>query len=237
MIKFKLMALALALVLSAVLMARAASTTGAYFSDTKAGVITGTLGNWAPSCTLEPGTSKARHWDDTDPDTPHVQPIAQLHAEGQLYLDFGDETAGNSNSSPDVFRVVSHDTLDRAISFAVEGDMSLMIATVELDKHGDILAAGAARSVRVKLGIPKSAVPGEYSGELVISVEGSGELLVPMVVTVRRQKGEPRPHFTAMPVDGTPTPRQSGTPSPPPSPAADTGSWVVVSPSSEPPAP
>ncbi len=45
MFKFKLIGLALALVLIAGLVAVASGATGAYFSDTKDGTVTGTIGS------------------------------------------------------------------------------------------------------------------------------------------------------------------------------------------------
>ena len=153
MIKAKLIVLALALALSALLMARAAGTTNAYFTDTQAGTISGTLGQWSARWTLEPGTSKAHHAADLK--SSHLEPIARLDGDGQLFLDFGDEVAGNSNSSPDVFRIVSHDSADHIISFSCEGDIAVMIDGVELSGHSPVLHHGDQQCAHQAAGAEK----------------------------------------------------------------------------------
>ena len=240
MIKLKLIALALALVLSAALTARAGGMTDALFSDTASGTISGTIGSWSPPpCTLEAGSSKARHWDLKEEQSPRVLPIAQSGAEGQLYLDFGDESPGNANSSPDTFRIVSHDAVARGLSFVVTGAVSGMISQVEL-KQAAVLDAGATESVRVKLSVPKDALPGEYAGELIVWVEGTGELRIPVVLTVKARGGggEPEPQSTATPDAPTPVATPEGTPSdtpaPEPSPDAPADSTPAPTPLSTP---
>jgi hypothetical protein len=217
-IRVKLIVLALALALSAALMARAASTTNANFSDTKAGTISGTLGSWATTCTLEAGSSKAVHRACDGQDTPRVLPIARFDGDGRLYLDFGDLSAGNSNSSPDVFRLVSQDTVARRISFASEGEISPMIGAVALAHGASLLAAGAASRVSVKLRIPTCKPPGEYRGTLVISVGGAGLLRVPMTLTVLG-KGRGKV-YEIVPTSATTQPKAPSTPVATPSPLA-----------------
>jgi hypothetical protein len=210
MIKAKLIVLAIALVLSAVLMARAVGTTSAYFSDTKTGALSGTLGQCSSLWTLEPGASKARHGSDSR--CSRLLPIARLDSEGSLFLDFGDEVPGNSNSSPDVFRIVSHASVDAAVSFAIDGDIAPLIDAVELSGHTAVLRAGRTTSVRVKLRVPRGAHAGEYRGDLVLSVNGVEALRVPMTLNVQhRGRGGA---FRVVPLDEAPRPQPHVAPSP-----------------------
>ena len=53
------------------------------------------------------------------------------------------------------------------------------------DRHHGALDAGETRSVAVKLSVAAAAVPGIYSGTLVVAVVGSSESYsIPMVISV-----------------------------------------------------
>ena len=233
MIRLKLIALALCLVCSAALIAQTSRATDAYFSDAKTGAITGTIGNWGRPCTLEIGTSKAKHWIPGQ-QSPKLMPIAFFDIEGQMRLDFGDEPPGNCNSSPDVFRIVSHDTVARSVTFAVQGPMSTMVSRVRI--AGGVLRPGATSRVSMQLAIPHGAVPGEYTGDLVVSVQGSGDLRIAMVLTVRQRDHRPCPSESRSPASArTPEPAETGTPSDDSSPTP--GAEATATPEAEPTTP
>ncbi len=203
MIRAKLILLAIVLTLSAVLVARASSTTEAYFSDTRAGTITGTLGDWTPLCRFEPGTSKARHWDLKGGQASRVLLIARLDTAGALSLDFGDVPPGDTSESPDVVRIVSEDEASRRVDFAFEGAAAALFGEAGLVGETAVLVAGATERVRVRVAVPEGAIPGEYRGDLVLSLDGTPEPRIPVVVPVRangtKSFDQPAPQ-TASPV-------------------------------------
>ncbi len=215
MIRLKLIVLALCLVLSAALTAHAGSKTDAYFSDTKPGSLTGTLGSWGGPCSLVAGTSTARHWDFPG-QAAKVMPIAYFDMDGVLCLDFGDVTPGTHDSSPDVFRIQLHATTAQEVTFVVTGSVSGMIDQVELANHTSLLTPGEASAVRVQLAIPRDVTPSEYTGWLVVATQGSEELRIPLMLAVRTGSEKPKPHPSASPGTGTPF-EPSSTPSPSPS--------------------
>jgi hypothetical protein len=232
-IRLKLIALALCLLCSAALIAQTSRATDAYFTDAKTGAITGTIGSWGRPCTLEIGTSKAKHWVSGQ-QSPKLMLIAFHDIEGQMRLDFGDEPPGNCNSSPDVFRIVSHDTVARSVTIVLQGPMSTMISRVQIE--GGVLRAGATSRVSMQLAIPRTAVPGEYTGDLIVSVQGSADLHIPMVLTVRRRNHKPCPSESRSPASArTPEPAETGTPSDDSSPTP--GAEVTATPEAEPTTP
>ena len=152
--------------MSACLVAVASRDTNAYFAGANSGAFTGTLGSSPTECPycLEPGTSKARHWDHKDSQSERVLPIAQYNSEGALFLDFGEEVPGNSNASPDVFRFVSLVTDSRAVSFSVTGAISALVTEVRLRDGTFMLQGRVKESVYVKIGVPDDTGPGAYQG-------------------------------------------------------------------------
>lgn len=224
MIRRKLIALALCLLTAAALTAHAGLTSDAYFSDTKTGSISGTIGTWARPCTFEVGASTARHWDP-EQQSAKLMTIAYLDIDGQMRLDFGDEVPGNRNSSPDVIRIVSHDSVARGVTWLLSGPLGSFIERVEIAGGSQTLEAGSTARVRIQLAIPKNASPGEYIGVLLVMVQGGDELRLPMTVTVR-ERSKPQADPTSTPdVETTPEP---ATPAPLPS------STTVVTPSPTP---
>lgn len=214
MIKLKLITLALALVLSAALMAQAGGQTAAYFSDTKAGAFTGTLGDWSPPYTLALGNSKARHWEIKDVQPPRVLPIAQYDATGAIFLDFGEEVRNNKNASPDVFRMVSTSSTDRAVTFTVSGEMAAFVTAVRLDDDKPAtLEALATERVCVEISVPNGAGLRDYTGILTVHVNGwPDDAQLPMVITVRAKHLKIDEPATILPVSpSTPLPTPSAT--------------------------
>ena len=169
-------------------MAVASRDTNAYFTGAHTGRMGGTLGSSPAECpySLQPGTSKARHWDLKDCQSARVQPIAQYDSRGTLFLDFGEEVPKNGNASPDVFRLVSLVAEPRAVSFTVSGAMAALVTEVRLRDGTSLLQGGATASVYVKIGVPGDAQPGDYSGTLTVHVDGwSVDPMLPMTITVR----------------------------------------------------
>jgi cell division septation protein DedD len=236
--KVKLLGLALALMLTACLTAVAARGTNAYFSDTKSGTMTGTLGSWGATAPyrLQAGTSKARHWDLKGSQRARVLPIAQYDSTGVLFLDFGEEVRHNSNASPDVFRLVSLVDEPRAVSFSVSGSMAAFVTVVRLrDGTSGILQGRATESVYIKISVPDDVQPGDYSGTLTVHVDGwPSDAQLHMIITVRATSAEqlslpatsepaPSPPATMAPAE-TPTPTAAPSASTPaPTPAATDG--------------
>ncbi len=218
MIKLKLIALAFCLVLSAALTAHAGSRTDAYFSDTQSGSMSGTIGTWSSPCTLESGTSTARHWDFPG-QSAKVMPIAYFEMNDVLCLDFGDVTPGNHDSSPDVFRIRSHDSTARSVVFVVTGSVSMIIDHVESADHSSVLSPRECKAVRVQLAIPRDATPAKYTGWLIVRMQDSDEIRIPLAVTVRPRADKPKPHPAASPgteatSEPSPTPSASTSPTP-----------------------
>ena len=177
-------------------------------------------GTWASQCPygLQPGTSKARHWDLKDSQAARVLPIAQYDSTGALLLDFGDEEPHNRNASPDVIRLVSLVAESCAVSFSVSGAMNAFVTDVRLQDGASVLQGGATESVYVKIGVPGDALPGDYSGTLTVHVGGwTPDAQLPMMITVRGAA----PVIPAVTPPATPTVEPTATapatPSPSPS--------------------
>ena len=212
--RLRLLVLALALAVSASLTAVASRDTNAFFADVHVGEVGGTLGSLAVQCPyrLEPGTSKARHWNRRNFQNPRVLPIALQDSNEALYLDFGEEMPGNGNASPDVFRFVSLVADSRTVSFSVSGEMAAFVTEVRLKDGSAVLTGRAMASVFVKIHVPDDAQPGTYSGTLTVHVDGWGvDTSLPMVITLRSA-----PQVTTTPTttpSASPTPEPASTPS------------------------
>ena len=182
--------------------------------------MSGTIGTWPSPCTLEVGTSTARHWGF--PGQPvKVMPIAYFDLDNWPCLDFGDATPGNHASAPDVFRIKSQGTSAPGRAFVVTGSVSGMIGRVELSDHSCALSPGGSKAIRMQLAIPRDATPGEYTGWLIVRMEGSEEVHIPLEVTVRPRTDKPKPYPSASP-DTETTSEPSTTPSASSSPAPET---------------
>jgi len=173
-VRTKILVLAFALVVTACLVAISGGDTGAYFSDTKSGVMTGTLGTWSSSpYRLAPGTSKARHWDVKRCQPERLLRIAQYDSSDALFLDFGDAVRGESHAWSDVFRITSMVDDDRAVTFSVTGAMKAFITDIHLrNSRAGVLKSRAMERVYVQIRVPARAKPGDYSGTLTVHVSG-----------------------------------------------------------------
>ena len=192
--RIRVLALLLAVAAAACLTIVATHATGAYFSDTKSGMFSGTLGAWGPYLTLTPGCSKAANPNSCG--CPKGVLIASVDAQGNLSLDFGGVYQGSCMAWPDVFRITSSATGPLNVSFTVSGAIAPLIASVSFanDTTGGELDAGQTRSVAVKLNVSAQAIKGTYSGTLVVSVVGSSESYsIPMVISVLSRKGKTPP--------------------------------------------
>ena len=193
-------------------MAVASRDTNAYFTGVHTGRIGGTLGSTPAECPyrLQPGTSKARHWDLKDCQSARVQPIAQYDSAGALFLDFGEEVSASANASPDVFRIVSLVAEPRAVSFSVSGAAAAFVAEIRLKDRTSMLEGGATESVYVKVRVPSDAQPGTYSGTLTVHVDGwtpDAHMLVTITVRDLSLTGE-----SAATPAATPAPAPTMTP-------------------------
>ena len=245
----KILFLVLALVSAAGLAAVSTHDTNAYFSDTHSGTFGGTLGSWAvASCPyrLEPGTSKAQHWDAKACQKARVLTIAQHDSSGALFLDFGDVVARDDNSSPDVFRMVSLVDESRAVTFKVTGQIAAFVTLVRLDgRTAGVLKGRATESVSIKIRVPDHAQPGRHSGTLTVHIDGwANDAQLHMTIDVRSKqpvhdsvpdrhrsvprKSTQRPTLTPCPTatsaaastpTSMPTPASTATPTPTSAPA------------------
>ncbi len=192
--------LALALIISASLVAAGARTTNAYFSDTKCGTIGGTVRVPDPDPTpaptspyrLEAGASKALHEAQGNDHSGKEPAIAQRDASGALRLDFGDAPAGRGDTRPDVFRIVSLVDDPRAVSFRTSGAMADFITEVCLaNGQTAVLGGHATERVRVTIRVPDGAAPGVYAGTLTVHVQGwADDAQLPMTFTVTGDAGK-----------------------------------------------
>ena len=206
--KMRLLVLAFAVGAAACLALVATHATGAYFSDTKSGAFSGTLGTWGPYLHFTPGCAKAAHpcgcgWPDV--------PIASLDTQGNLSLDFGSAYPESCYLWLDVFRITSSAFGPLQVSFTTSGPMAAFVSNVQFGlvnqkKHrttARTLTALQTRRVRVRLCIPAGTVAGTYSGTLVVAVVGSSESYsIPMVIRVLLPNHEPSPPVTTCDYDG-----------------------------------
>jgi hypothetical protein len=183
--RLKILGVAMTLVLVAALGAIASHTTGAYFSDTKSGTMSGTLGSWGPSLTFSPGCSKAAN-PGACGEPPGVL-IASRDTDGNLQLDFGGVYRGSCMAWSDVFRITSSAPVPLNVAFTASGAIAPLMASVTFtnDATEGELNPGTTRSVSVRLGVAPQVNPGIYSGTLVVAVAGSSESYsFPMVISV-----------------------------------------------------
>lgn len=187
----------LSLALSACLVAVGTHRTGAYFTDTKSGAMTGTYAVPEPPVPalpyrLDAGASKALHQGCGNDHSGHEEPIAQRDSTGRLFLDFGDTNAGGGSTRPDVLRLISLIDDSRAVNFRVTGTMAAFITEVELDNgRTSVLEGHSTERVRFRVRVPDNAAPGTYTGRLNIHVQGwTDDAEVPMTITVQRDKSD-----------------------------------------------
>ena len=215
-IKLKLLGIALALTVGACLIAVASRDTNAYFTDVHTGTMGGTSGSSTSECPyrLDPGTSKAQHWDAKVCQEARVLPIAQHDSSGALFLDFGDVVVRNGNCSPDVFRMVSLVDESRSVTFRVTGQIAAFVTLVRLDgRTAGVLKGRATESVFIKICVPDHARPGRYSGTLTLHVDGwTDDAQLHLTIDVRSKKpahrSAPNRH-RAVPRKSTPRPTQT----------------------------
>lgn len=190
----KLWALAAVLAGTVGLVALATNSSGAYFSDTAMGTIMLSVATPSPTprppCHLEPGRSRARHWEESDRGW-HWWPIAWYDASENLCLDFGEMRQGSRKSWPDVLRLTSLIETPQRVTFCISGALAPCVTSVHLAGHGGgALRVGATASVAMTIDLPRSLKPGMYTGRLTIHIAGwSPDARLPMVVRVSRQRG------------------------------------------------
>ena len=132
--KAKLTTLAGALALAALLVAAASGQTNAYFIDVHAGTMSGTVGSGCGKAPyrLEPGTSRAQHWESGGCQQGSRQLVARYDSLHALCLDFGDVLQHSGTTWPDVFRLVSLVGGPRAVTFSVSGPIAPFVTDVRL---------------------------------------------------------------------------------------------------------
>lgn len=210
-------------VLAAYLVSRVTGDTGAYFTDVRNGAITGTYaasGPAVPAVELGPGSSKRLHashgGDKGSPD-----PIAFIDPAGQLTLDFGDALPGHGDTRPDVVRMASRFADDRVLLMYVTGPAAEMVEVSGFGGGAEptVLRAGVAERVGFRVRVPDSAIPGAYTGALVVHVQGcDDDIRIPLVIRVAGATLDPKRASAAQsdPVfsDGSAQLETSSTPAP-----------------------
>jgi hypothetical protein len=221
--KLRLVMIALALAVSAALVAVASHDTNAYFSDVHAGTMGGTLASAPATCSyrLEPGASKAEYWGSKGCQQARWLPIAAAQPGCGLRLDFGDAVRRQSTTWPDVLRLASLVSVPHAVSFSVSGPIAAFITGVHLQNGTSVLPGGATASVLISVSVPARARIGIYAGTLTVHVEGwSPDARLPLTITIcangPQEKPRPAPSCTT---STSPLPSPSCKPSTSPTPA------------------
>lgn len=215
-LKLKLLAFALALAISACLVAVASHDTNAYFVDVHAGTMSGTVGSAPVTCPyrLEPGTAKAPHWDEKVCQQTRWLLIAEQQPGGTLSLDFGDAVRRQSTTWPDVFRLVSLVSASHVVTFNVSGPIAACVTAVHLQNGTSVLPGGATASVLISVSVTARAHIAIYAGTLTVHVAGwSPDAQLPLTITVCAKGPQGTP---------TPTPSCTSSTSPKPSPTCTT---------------
>ena len=171
--------------------ANAIAGTAAYFSSgctfSNNEVTAGTWEEPAPAdLALSPGCSKAVRPSNVPPG-PACFPIATEDASGTLTLDFGEVNPGNSNNSPDVFRIKNLGTQDVQIDIVPGGGFEGFVGQITLATQPlpSTLSPGQEESVGIKLDVSHDAAPGDYTGSIrVWATDGSFSVDIPVLVTV-----------------------------------------------------
>ena len=166
------------------------NATEAYFATaTQPLTMTITTGTWGETpdqtrLALLPGDSKAVRPANVPPG-PASFPIASVDGADALSLDFGEVDPGNSNDSPDVFRIKNLGTADVQVDILPAEEFAAFVGRIGLgnDPLPTVLAPGEERSVEIKLGIPKDTAPGDYTWIVRVSA-GSCSVDVPALLTV-----------------------------------------------------
>ncbi len=176
--------IAVLIALLLLLVAVVGGATYAYFTDTEVSTSnTFTAGTWQTDIlALLPGTSKATYVTLPGP----FPPIASFDENGQLKLDFGGIRAGNSNHSPDVFRIKNLSNQPVTVEFKLSDNLIPLFSLVQLE-GGNSLALGQEKRVEMKLNTSPSTEAGLYSGSLAVSVgQGDYQKVIPVQVVVIR---------------------------------------------------
>ncbi|HDP69381.1 MAG TPA: hypothetical protein ENN38_01045 [Actinobacteria bacterium] len=155
-----------------VLISLVSGATHALFTDME----TNTGNTFTTACfddafVLSSGTSKATR-TSIAPSPPKTSfPIASVDKDGNLALDFGEVPSGNSNNSPDVFRIKSiwRDTL--TVQVELSDELKPLFKYIEVGKGVSSIAIDSGEEVQVaaKLNVPNDAVPGDYRGYVIVS--------------------------------------------------------------------
>jgi hypothetical protein len=179
--------------LSSCLLAAGSGSTGAYFTDTRSGSITGMYATSEPPkpialYRLEAGTSKALRRSCGEDRHGHEAPIARVGPSGALLLDFGETRPGGGETMSDVFRLVSLTDRPHVVTFHVTGPISEFVTEVRMGAGRPfVLDGGHTERVSMVVRVPDHADPGVYTGTLIVHVQGlQGDAEVPMTITVNR---------------------------------------------------
>ncbi len=189
----------------------------AYFATTSSAPVTFSTGAWdtpnESSLCATPGHAKAVRTSKV-PCGPASFQIASVDQSGVMKLDFGEVSPGNTNNSPDVFRIKNTGT--SPVEIKVEGAAGFedFVVRVRLDNHDShiVLKPGQEVSVEIKLGIAHGTPPDDYQGVIRISLVGGSSLLdIPALVTVTGKGGGPKKDdistdaaLDSLPTDGSP---------------------------------
>lgn len=170
-----------------ILVSLVSGATYAYFTDTE----TSTGNIFAAACfedafVLSPGTSKATRTSTTPPPPHIVFPIASVDESGNLTLDFGEVPQGNSNKSPDVFRIknIWNDAL--TVQVELSDELKPLFEYIEVDKDVSSIAIASGKEVQVATKLDtKDAAPGDYRGYVIVSaLNGFFMRRIPALITV-----------------------------------------------------
>lgn len=188
--------LILSLALSACMVASGSRSSGAYFTDSQPGTITGTYARLDPPAPtvlyrLEAGGSKELHWGPGTDEPASGDPIARFDAAEAMLLDFGEAPAGHGDSRPDVFRLISVVEDPRIVTLGVTGAMADFVTEVRLGNgKSRVLDAYATERIYFQIRITDDAPVGVYSGTVSVHVQGwADDVLLPMTITVCDKKG------------------------------------------------
>lgn len=175
-----------------------ANSTEAYFAAVTqpltCSISTGTWGGTPdiPGQTdliLTPGRAKAVRTSEM-PGGPAYIPIASLDSAGALKLDFGELHPGQTNNSPDVFRITNN--TDRAVEIDVVGVEGFADFIVRIGQGSHrmpvMVQPGEEYSVDIKVGVARAVEAGDYHGSLRVTATAGGTIImdasIPAMLTV-----------------------------------------------------
>ncbi|MBS3909372.1 MAG: signal peptidase I [Actinobacteria bacterium] len=139
---------------------------------------------------LTVGRAKAIRHPRINQNRPVVFPIASVDELSALSLDFGHVPPGNSNNSPDVFRVKNIFDGNLRITAEAEGAIAPLIDRISFSRRRDdrtryVMTPGEEVSVNIKLGAATDIPEGIYTGYIKLeALNGFFLKKIPAVVEV-----------------------------------------------------